>query len=290
MLTMGQNLYRHLEVRDFKALSATMMWQGSVFGIPSMPGMPQLSELIATQFSDDHVDMKTGLFRMTDSKSAQDALVYGLPSSLGSMIGMGGGGPNIASRGVVDFRVGMPGAQMVMAAGESVFNIANSMRKAGLDNPAQTLGEAMSQQSVSRPLARISELFTGYSINQSGRTVATPDDVWQSGSILARLMGVRPTDEVRMREAHGLNTFYGSYDRDKRKAAIEGIRRNVRYGNLDGDSIGKAAETYYGNGGSPQGFRSAMGTAIQMDSQNMANQLKQDIDWNSPLMNMIEDM
>jgi hypothetical protein len=290
MLTMAQDLYRHLEVRDFKALGAAMMWQGSVFGIPSMPGMTQLSTVIGTRFSEDHIDVKTGLFRMTDSKSLQDAAVYGMPSALGSLIGLEGGGPNIASRGAVDFRVGMPGAQMVLAAGESVVNVTSSLMKAGMSNPAITIAEAMSQQSVSRPIARGMELITGHSINQNGRTVATPDDVWQSGSILARLMGVRPTDEVRMREAHGLNTFYGAYDRDKRKSAIAGIRRDVRYGSLDGDSIGRAADKYFGNNGSPQGFRSALSTAIQMDSQNLANQLKQDIDWDSPMMRMIADM
>lgn len=290
MLTFAQNTWRHLETRDFAALGSVMMWQGSVFGIPSMPGMPQLSPLIGERFSDDNIDVKTGLFRMTDSKAGQDALVYGLPSALGSFIGLEGGGPNISGRGVVSPRLGIPGAEMVIGAGEAVLNVAGSMRQAGMEAGAVSLLEALSQQSVSRPLARSMELVTGYSVNRAGRTVAVEDDVWQAGSILARLIGTRPTDEVRMREAAHLNTFYGSLDREKRQTAIDDIRQHVRYGSLNGDAIQSAAGKYFGNKGSPQGFRSALNTAIQMDSQSLAGQLKQDLDWDSPFMRMVGDL
>lgn len=290
MLTFAQDMYRHLETRDFAALGSVMMWQASVFGIPSMPGMPQLSTLIADKFSDDNIDVKTGLFRMLDHKAGQEALVYGLPSALGSFIGLEGGGPNIAGRGVLQPRIGVPGAEMVIGAGEAVLNVADSMRQAGMEAGAVSLLEALSQQSVSRPLARSMELVIGHSVNRAGRTVAVEDDVWQAGSILARLIGTRPTDEVRMREAAGLNTFYGSLDREKRKTAIEDIRQHVRYGSLDSKAIERAAERYFDRNGSPQGFRSALSTAIEMDSQNLAGQLRQDLDFNSPFLNMIGDL
>lgn len=290
MLTFAQDIWRHLEVRDFSALGTAMTWQASIFGIPSMPGMAQLSPLIGDQFSKDNVDVKTGLFRMSDSKSMQEALVYGLPSALGSFIGLEGGGPNIASRGEVNPRFGIPGAEMVYGAGEAVWNVANSMRQAGMEAGGVALLEALSQQSINRPLARSMELITGYSVNQAGRTVAVEDDVWQAGSILARLMGTRPTDEVRMREAAHLNTFYGSLDREKRQRAIDDLRQHVRYGSLDGEAITRAADRYFEYNGSPSGFRSALNTAIQMDSRNLAYQLKNDIEWNSPFMQMINDL
>lgn len=290
MLTFAQDMWRHLETRDFAGLGSVMMWQGSVFGIPSMPGMPQLSPLIGERFSDDNIDVKTGLFRMTDSKAGQEALVYGLPSALGSFIGLEGGGPNISGRGEVSPRFGVPGAEMVIGAGEAVLNVAQSMRQAGMEAGGAALLEALSQQSVSRPLARSMELVTGHSVNRAGRTVAVEEDVWQAGSILARLIGTRPTDEVRMREAAHLNTFYGSLDRDKRKTAIEDIRQHVRYGSLNGEAIQSAAGKYFENKGSPQGFRSALNTAIQMDSQSLAGQLKQDLDWDSPFMRMVGDL
>lgn len=286
MLTFAQDMYRHLEVRDFSALAQVMLWQGSIFGIPSMPGMTQLSQLIGNHYSDDNVDVKTGLFRMSDSKAAQDVLVYGLPSALGSLVGLEGGGPNFSGRGTVDARLPLignigsgdgrvelpPGAAMVYGAIESVGNVLSTMRRAGMEAGALTLAEAISQQSVSRPLARSMELVTGHSVNQAGRTVAVREDVWQPISILSRLMGTRPTDEVRMRDAAHLNTFYGSLDREKRQVAIEDLRQHIRYGTLSGDAITRAADRYFSNNGSPNGFRSALNTAVQMDSQNMAYQ------------------
>ena len=281
-----------------------MLWQGSIFGIPSMPGMTQLSQLIGNHYSDDNVDVKTGLFRMSDSKAAQDVLVYGLPSALGSLVGLEGGGPNFSGRGTVDLRLPLignigsgdgrvelpPGAAMVYGAIESVGNVISTMRRAGMEAGALTLAEAISQQSVSRPLARSMELVTGHSVNQAGRTVAVREDVWQPISILSRLIGTRPTDEVRMRDAAHLNTFYGSLDREKRQVAIEDLRQHIRYGTLSGDAIRRAADRYFSNNGSPSGFRSALNTAIQMDSQNMAYQLKQDLDFDSPFMRMLNNL
>ena len=297
MLTFAQNTYRHLEMRDIGALSQVMLWQGSLFGLPSMPGMPQLSQIIGNHYSDDNVDVKTGLFRAFEgNKAAQDVLVYGLPSALGSLVGLKGGGPNFAGRGTVDPRFPIingeapPGAAMVYGAMEGAWKVVKSMQDAGMEAGALTMAEALSQQSVSRPLARTSELVTGYSVNQAGRTVAVREDVWQPVSILSRLMGTRPTDEVRMRDAASLNSFYGSLDREKRSKAIDNIRQHIRYGSLDGDSISRAAERYFNNNGSPAGFRSALNTAVQMDSQNMANQLRKDLDWNSPFMRMLNDL
>jgi len=290
MLTFAQDTWRHLEVRDFSGFGNAMVWQSSIFGIPSMPGMNELSPIIGEHFSQDNTDIKTGLFKMSDSQSTQDALAYGLPSALGSFVGLEGGGPNFSGRGQVSPRFGVPGAEMVVGAGESLLNVAGSMRQAGMEAGAVSLLEALSQQSVSRPLARSMEMVTGHSVNRAGRTVAVEDDVWQSGSILARLIGTRPTEEVRMREAAHLNTFYGSLDREKRQTAIDDLRQHIRYGSLDGNAINSAADKYFGNNGSPQGFRSALNTATQMDSQNLGRQLQEDVDWDSPIMNMIGDM
>lgn len=296
MLTFAQDMYRHLEVRDFSALAQAMLWQGSIFGIPSMPGMPQLSEIIGNHYSSDNVDVKTGLFRAFESKAAQDVLVYGLPSALGSLVGLEGGGPNFSGRGTVDPRLPViggelpPGAAMVYGAMEGAWNVVSSMRRAGMEAGALTLAEALSQQSVSRPLARSMEIVTGHSVNQAGRTVAVREDVWQPVSILSRLIGTRPTDEVRMRDAASLNSFYGSLDREKRQVAIEDLRQHIRYGSLNGDAITRAADRYFSNNGSPNGFRSALTTAIQMDSQNMAYQLQKDMDWNSPFMQMLNNL
>jgi hypothetical protein len=251
MLTFAQNAYRHLELKNYKVLGKTMLMQGGIFGAGSLPGFDQVSKIIGDEFSDDNIDLTTGTYRAISDPMAT-AIVYGLPSTLG---------PAVAGRGGIDAR--MPnwvGADIMLQSMEAVAKVASSLGKDAPDI-GRAFGEALSMQTISRPIARMSEVATGYSITQRGNTVQTPAEVWTMTGIMARVLATRPIEEQKLRDADHLNHFYGAADRDSREVLTNNIRTAIRNGTLTDEKIAEYSEEYLRKGGSIAGWRSAFATA-----------------------------
>lgn len=256
-LTMGQNIYRHLELKNYKALGAASLTQSGIFGIGSMPGFQGVSTAIGEHFSDDHVDLTTGSYRALPDKMAS-TMLYGLPS----LAGIG-----THTRGDTSFRVpGLSGDNIVALnfakqATQAIGTVASQMDtnpgKAGM-----AMLQALSLQNMSRPLARAAELATGYSVTRQGNTVQTPEEVWTTTGIIARALATRPVEEIQLRDAMHLKSYYGAIDRDNRTAMMTKLKNGIRNGTLDDKDVERISGEYMRNGGSPTGWRSALRTAL----------------------------
>ncbi|WCD44278.1 putative structural protein [Polaromonas phage Tiera] len=283
-LTLGQNIYRHLEMKNYKALGTAGLLQSGIFGIGSMPGFNAVSQLIGANFSDNHTDLVTGTYRDLPDQMAQSVL-YGLPS----LAGLG-----THTRGDSNFRIpGLTGDNVVAInfakqAAQAVGTIGTAMGE-GTGMP-QAFAEALSLQSLSRPLARGAELASGYSVTRAGNTVQTPDEVYTTTGVMARVLGVRPITETRLREADNLNRYYGALDREARQKVVKSIRTGIRSGDFDDGKLAGYAEEYFRKGGTPTGWRSAVNTAIGKTETSgkeiFIDKLKPD----SPLQFMINNM
>jgi len=255
-LTLGQSVYRHLELKNYKALGKAALTQSTIFGGQSLPGFDQVSHMIGDHFSDDNVDLTTGTYRAINDKMA-DFILYGLPSNLG---------PALNTRGDVDPRLPLlnnpPVAYNFVAQTMTMMGQVAGSMSAETPDKARAFLQALSLQSMSRPVARMAELGTGYSITQRGNTIQTPEEVWSFTGIAARLMATRPLEEQKLREADHLNHFYGAVDRDNRESFIKELRTSIRNGTLTEEKLAKASDGYLRNGGSPAGWRAAYNTAI----------------------------
>lgn len=295
MVTFAQNMYRHVEVRDFKALAGVMATQAGIFGVGGLPGYDLVSKYIGENFSENHTDLTTGLYRSMDDEMAS-AILYGLPSNLGGLAGLEGGGPNVSSRGAIDPRVPIlsgeapAAANVVVESIKALHNIGSRVRDAGVSETPTAFLEALSMQSISRPVARASELALGASVTRAGHTVQTPEEVYTPMGIMSRLLATRPTDEVKLRDATHLNTFYGSKDRENRKAAMLRIRNAIRQDIISQELVDEVALEYFNNGGTGQGFRSALNQAMQAESTSLQTTLAKELQPDSPLINMIMDL
>jgi hypothetical protein len=288
MLTLGQNVYRALELKNYKALGTAALMQSSIFGVQSMPGFHHISKAIGEHFSDNNVDLQTGTYRALNNTVA-DFVLYGLPSSIG---------PSFYTRGEISPRVpnvvgggieSIAGVSMLMQTKDMASHVINAM---GSDNPdlGQALGEALSMQSISRPLARGSELFTGHSVTRQGNTVAVPEDVWTPMGIAARVLSTRPMEEAKFREMTHLNSYYGSLDREAREKVTGQIKTALRNGTLNDDLLARMAEEYMRNGGKPSGWRSAVNSAIAQSNVSGQATLVTKLDPDSPLMYMMDSL
>lgn len=283
-LTLGQNIYRHLELKNYKALGTAMLTQSTLFGIGSMPGFQAVSNMIGEHFSDQHIDLTTGTYRALGDDVAETVL-YGLPS----LAGIG-----THTRGDANFRIpGLSGDNVVAInfakqAAQAVGTVAGSLGQG--NNAGQAFMEALSLQSMSRPLARGAELATGYSITRAGNTVQTPEEVWTTTGIMARVLGTRPTTEVKLREADQLNRFYGAIDREARQSVIKKIKTGIRNSDFDEAKLAEFAEEYFRKGGTPTGWRSAVNTALAQTDTSGKEIFIEHLKPNSPLNYMINSL
>ncbi|ANA48876.1 structural protein [Pseudomonas phage PaMx33] len=282
MLTYAQNLYRHLELKDYKGLGKVMLAQGGIFGAGSLPGFQPISHAIGDHFSDDNYDLTTGTFRALDDDLAS-ILIYGLPSNLG---------PALHTRGDVNPRV--PSSFDTMVAPSMIGQLMTSFVDVGKavlkqdGNVGQAFFEALSTQSVSRPIARLSELASGYSVTGAGNQIAAPEDVWTWQGVLARVLSTRPLKEAKVREAIHLNTYYGSLDREQRQAVLETMKTAIRNNNLTPELMDDLALEYLRTG-TPQGLRSSINQAFMENEEGKVAQLRQTFK-DSPLVYLLDDL
>jgi hypothetical protein len=286
MLTLAQQMYRQVEHKDWASLGKLLLTQSTIFGVNSLPGFHQVSEMIGKNFSDQNVDLESGTFRAVSDPVAS-MILYGLPSSFG---------PGITTRGDIQPRIPNPvqgldslalynltkqaytGAERVASA---AWNADESAGKAML--------EALSLQSISRPIARLSELASGQSITSRGDIVAKGTEIYNTQGIISRLMATRPIEEIKAREVLHLNSVYGAANSDKRKAVTSRLKSHIRNGDLDGDTLDVLAEEYLRTGSS-NGWRAAVNDAVKQAGQDGNATTMSKLKAGSPLNMMIEDL
>lgn len=282
-LTLGQSIYRHLELKNFKELGKAALLQSTLFGTKSLPGFDLVSNAIGEHYSEEHFDFETGTYRAIKDPAARWAL-YGLPSNLG---------PSISSRGDADPRLPIVTDMVAYNFAKQTGAMFGEIKRA-LDSDAPQMGRALAQalslQSMSRPLARTAELATGYSITKAGNTVQIPEEVWTPTGIISRMMATRPIEEQQLRDMDHLNRFYGAIDRKNRHEVIETLRTAVRDGSLDDSLLSKTADKYLKAGGSPTGWRSAVNTAIAKTETSGRETFIQRLKPNSPFMHMMDSL
>lgn len=285
MLTLAQNIYRQVEHRDWASLSKLLLLQSSIFGASSLPGFHIVSEAIGKNFSDQHIDLETGTFRAIKDPIA-NMLLYGIPSSIG---------PGVATRGDIQPRLPDPTNLSSLAVVNLSSQAYTAMERVATaayhadENAGRAMLEAISLQSLSRPLARIAELITGRSITSKGDIVAEGPEIYNTQGVISRIFSTRPVSEIKAREALHVNTLYNRANGDRHEAVINRLKSHIRNGTGDGDAIDKLAEEYLRTGTST-GWKAAVNDAIRQEGATGAETTLRKFKKDSPLSLMIEDL
>lgn len=287
MVTLGQQIYRKAELRDYKNLMKMALTQSSLFGMKSLPGFNQVSEQIGEHFSDGHIDLTTGMYQAVP-EGAADVLLYGLPSNLG---------PAVYTRGDIQPRIPnvLGGIQNLAAfnilgqAYDSAKILGRATQEMGDKGATQAFAEALSMQSISRPLARISELATGHSVTRKGNEIAGPEEIYSTQGILARVFATRGLREAKAREAQYLDGMYKTLDKEQRSQAMQVLKNHIRSDSLTPEIIERVNEKYMRTG-SATGWRSAVNTALQDTDSPGVSAVRNHLAPNSPVNRMIDDV
>jgi hypothetical protein len=291
MLTLGQQMYRGIEARQWASLGKQLLTQQSIFGSASLPGFHPVSEAIGNNFSDNNFDLTTGTFRALPNKLSE-ILLYGLPSQL----------VGITTRGDIQPRVPNPlqGLDSIVAvnttkqAYEGLERVVKAAFSAD-ENTGKAMLEALSLQSISRPVARISEMISGHSITKTGRIIQNnltlnpfAEDADVLG-ILSRAMATRPLEEIKAREADHLNTLYSAANSKERREVTSKLRSYIVNGNLDSEKLESLAEEYMRTG-NPSGWRAAVNDAIKQAGATNTDNATRHLRPDAAVMRMMEDL
>lgn len=295
MITMAQSIYRNIEKGDWGTLAKAAALQSGIFGTKSLPGFEYISETIGNNFSDDNYDLTTGTFRAlgNEERGIGEMVLYGLPSALS--------GASIYTRGTVDPRLpnflagidNIVGVNMGIQAYDTISQVATSLGQG--DDVGQAMLEALSVQTLSRPLARGSELLMsrlgeGGTVNRQGNTVQTSDEVWTFQGIFARALASRPMEEARLREAEFRKATYDQVDREARQAVTDKLRTALRNGSNTPEKVSALAEEYFRNGGSPTGWRAAYRNAVARTNVSGELTFLDELDPEDPFNHMIDSL
>lgn len=284
MLTMAQHIYGQVEGRNWKALSKMMLTQNTIFGTASLPGFHPISEYIGEHFSDQHYDLQTGTIRAVGDETAE-LMLYGMPSQLVGINTRGDIQPRIPNLTDFSTLAAVNFTKQAYNALERVTQAAFTADK----NTGVAMLEALSLQSLSRPVARVSELMMGKSITSSGDIVMQGNELYTVHGLLSRGFATRPIEEIKARETFHLNTLYGAGDRDNRKAVSFRLKSYIESGNLSDEQYAQLNEEYMRTG-TPTGWRSAVRDATQMAGQPGSMTVRDKLKPDSPLNLLVEDM
>jgi hypothetical protein len=287
MVTLAQQMYRRFELRDYKSLAKIMLTQSSIFGVKGLPGFNLVSEQIGDKFSDANYDLTSGTYRAV-GEDVGDLILYGLPSNLG---------PAVYTRGDFQPRIPNPvtGLQNLAAVNilGSAYDSAKTLMKAtselGDEGATKAFMEALSVQSISRPVARLSEFATGYAVTRQGNLIAGPEEIYSAQGIAARIFATRGLREAKAREAQYTDKLYGQIDRDQRQEAIKILANHTRSGTLTPEILERVQEKYMRTG-SPSGWYSALDKVRTDTDSPGVSAVRNHLSTNSPSALMISDI
>ena len=285
MLTMAQQIYRQVETRNWQALAKMMLTQQTIFGTASLPGFHPISELIGSHYSDDNYDITSSTFRAFDDKTSE-MILYGLPSQLVGITTRGDIQPRVPlAEGVSSLLPSINILTQSFAAMDRVASAAFTVN----ENAGVAMLEALSLQSISRPIARLSELGSGHAITSTGKLISTAEDIYTPAGVISRVFAARPIEEIKNREALHLDSLYGSIDKKKRSKITARLKSHLANGTLDQEVIENLAYEYMRTG-SPTGWRSAVNEAIGQTSRTGSANVREHLSKNSALMSMMDDL
>lgn len=285
VLTYAQSIYRSLENRNFKQLAGLAIAQSGIFGIASWPGYNLLSEHVVGHMSDQHIDLTTGTYRAVGDDAAR-LILYGLPSSIG---------PAFYTRGDVSPRVPSTMTEIAVfngikqgwsAATQIVTKAGEGLQEGTF---SQSMFEALSLQSLNRPIARWAEMVSGSTITSKFNTVTPTSEMFTPAGIFSRIIGTRPMEEQVVRDAIHKNRYYEALDKDRRDEAVDRLATAIRKGDLNDTIISDTAAKYLRFGGSAQGWQSALNKVMIQAVDGSRLDLLRKLEPDNPINRMIAD-
>ena len=202
-----QQLLRHVEHKDYKAVATMYGMQAGLFGLNGTPMFDAINtHIIGTaainQGHHDAYSVAPGLL----GKEVGDWLMYGTASA---MPGFGDKWPALYSRGDINPRhmtilptslVDIPAIDASIRTVNNIMSVGSKLM--GGADISETLLQGLEHNGINRPLAGMAQLLAGQTTTSKGAVIAATSD-FDLVTTMARIAGSKPMDE-----AVALNNMY----------------------------------------------------------------------------------
>lgn len=198
--TLLQNLARHIENKDARALLTFAGLQTSLFGMNGLPFFEAVNTHIIgnAATNDSHSDIYSTVTKAA-GKEWGDWLMYGTASAMPLMSDKM---PALYTRGDVNPRyltvipmtpMQVPAVDATIRVASNIYNTAKKLSAGG--DISNTLLEGLEHNGVSRPLAGIAQAANGYTTTSKGSLISANNDLFSIANA-SRLLGAKPVDEA----------------------------------------------------------------------------------------------
>lgn len=229
-----QQLFRHIENRDTKALAVLGGLQAGTYGLNGVPFFEAVNtHLIGnSELNPNHKDAYSTLPQLA-GKSLGDWMMYGTASAFPLF---GSQSPALYTRGDINPRhisiipvspLDVPAVDGSIRFVKNLIDTGGKLAQGG--NVSATLLEGLEHNSISRPLAGIAQVFGGYSTTSKGSLISAAND-FSLIATASRVSGAKPMDEsLAMNSLFRLNAYQAA-DQAKLQALGETVKTNLRAG------------------------------------------------------------
>jgi hypothetical protein len=275
--TLLQNLARHVENRDARALLTFAGLQTTLFGMNGLPFFEAVNTHVIgnAATNDSHSDIYTTVTQAA-GKEMGDWLMYGTASAFPLF---GDKMPALYTRGDVNPRyltvipvlpTQVPAVDASIRIASNIWNTAGKLAAGG--DVKNTLLEGLEHNGVSRPLAGIAQALNGYSSTSKGGLIAQNNDLFSIANA-SRILGAKPVDEAVM-----LNTLFRQKAYDAKDAARleflgEAVKTKFKNGEMPTtDELLDFQSAYASVGGRVQNYSRALQRWQKDSTQSVVNQ------------------
>jgi hypothetical protein len=262
---MLQQLFRHVENRDKRAIATLFGMQAGLFGLNGTPMFEAVNTHIIgnAAINDGHYDAYS-LAPAILGKDVGDWLMYGTASA---MPGFGDKWPSLYTRGDINPRHVsiLPLNPMDIPAIDASVRVAKNLADVGskLINGADigtTLLQGLEHNGVNRPLAGFAQVASRQSTTSKGGLIAASSD-FSLIATAARIAGSRPMDESIALNAMYRNKAYQAADSDRMQFLGERVKSYLYKNQFPPDDVMDGfMKDYAAAGGRVENFNRAMQT------------------------------
>ena len=196
IFNVAQQVLRHVEDKNTKALMTFGMLQSSVYGLNGLPYFDAINTHLIGNLSSNPTHQDVGSVLNSGNSVIGNWLMYGTASAFPLFDGHG---PALYSRGDLNPRTLMglptqfqdiPAVSGSIKAVNSVIGFGSTLAKGG--DVGNSLLLAMEHQGMSRPLAGLAQVLSGRTTTSKGDLIAASNEL----SVLAQMSTLHPKDIV----------------------------------------------------------------------------------------------
>ena len=284
-----QQLFRHVQDRNARALMTFGALQASVYGLNGLPYFDAINTHLIGSWSHnpEHKDAYSELPKLGD---AGKWLLYGTPSAFPLFDGKG---PALYTRGDLSPRtlIGLPTSPSEIPAISAATKVVGA-----ITTMASQLGQgadfedamfrALEHQGISRPLAGFAQTVQGRATTTKGNLISASADMneltslgWLQSRMVdfggaMRVLGAKPLDDAIMMDAVYKNNEYRMQDRERIEALGSTVKQKLYNNQLpETEELQDFMASYVARGGTHQQFAQSMQRWSRDANVSVVNQM-----------------